>query len=148
VSGVIDLYVWVGIFVLAVIIEIGTLGLTTIWFTPGSLLGIVLAACGVDLWIQITAFIVISVIMLLFTRPIAVKYVNDRKIKTNVETIVGSEAIVTEQISNIEGKGIVIIGGIEWSARTESNDDIIEKDARVIATAVEGVKVIVKRKGV
>lgn len=125
-------------------IEIFTLGLTTIWFAAGALVAVVAALAGFNLGIQIGAFVVVSVVLLFFTRPVAVRYLNSRTTKTNAEALVGKSARVTIDINNLKGEGQVVINGLEWTARS-SDDTIIFRTGDVVTVVgIEGVKLIVE----
>ena len=91
-------------------------------------------------------FIVVSVVLLLCTRPALIRLMEKRKLKTNVETIPGKTAIVAEKIDNLNSTGSVEINGLSWTARSENNDEIISVGSTVEVLRVEGVKVIVKLK--
>lgn len=139
---------WLIVLVVCLIVEFATLGLASIWFAGGALLAMLIALIGGPLWLQILVFLVTSIVLLVFTRPIATKYFNKNRIKTNVESIAGRQAIVTETIDNIKGMGQIVTGGMEWTARS-FNDSIIEEGAVVTIERIEGVKAIVslKREG-
>lgn len=141
-----DALVWLGILILMLIIEIVTLGLATIWFAGGALVAFMAAMLGADLVIQIVLFFVVSVILLLVTRPVAVKYFNKDRVKTNAESLIGSDAIVISEIDNLQGIGQVTIGGQEWSAR--SKDDRIRYPIGSVVKVVDikGVKAVVEEK--
>ena len=49
--------VWLALFVILLIVELLTVGLTSIWFAGGALAALVLELLGVDLIWQIGAFI-------------------------------------------------------------------------------------------
>lgn len=138
--------VWLIIFVALIAIEIATLGLTTIWFAAGALMATIAAAVGVPLYLQIVLFLGVSILLLFFTRPIAVKYFNKDRAKTNVEGLIGKQAIVISEINNIQGIGQVTVDGLEWSARSEEDGHFIPigKVAEVIE--VKGVKLIVRER--
>lgn len=138
--------VWLGVLVFMVVVEIVTMGLTTIWFAGGSLVATIAAACNAPLWLQITLFLVVSIILLLFTRPLAVRYFNKDRFRTNVEGMIGKQGVVTSEIDNIEGIGEVRIGGMEWTARTVADGMKLQTGTVVIVRAVDGVKVIVEPK--
>ena len=127
-----------------VVIEIMTMGLTTIWFAGGALVGAVMAAVSLPLWSQIIAFAVISVILLILTRPWALKYVNSRTIKTNVDSLIGKEGIVKQEINNLEAQGVVKLSGMEWSARS-ADDSKIAAGEKVLVQSIDGVKLIVTK---
>ena len=93
------------------LIEIVTLGLTTIWFAGGSLVAFFVAIFGGPFWLQFVLFFVVSLLLLLFTRPVAVKYINRSRIRTNYESMPGREGRVTERIDNFNESGTVVVGG-------------------------------------
>lgn len=97
--------IWLIIFVACIIIEIATMGLVTIWFAGGALLAAVAAAIGGPQWLQLVLFFGTSIVLLYLTRPIAVKYFNKDRVKTNVESLVGQQAIVISEINNLQGIG-------------------------------------------
>ncbi len=134
---------WLGIFIVLLIIEIFTLGLTTIWFAGGALLAFFAALLDLDLPIQIVLFLVVSLVLLIFTRPVALKYFNTKRVKTNSESFIGKTAIVKQAINNDLDKGQVMFNGIEWTARSV-NDSQIEEGKTVVVTSIDGVKLIVK----
>lgn len=125
-------------------IEIFTLGLTTIWFAAGALVAVVAALAGFNLGIQIGAFVVVSVVLLFFTRPVAVRYLNSRTTKTNAEALVGKSARVTIDINNLKGEGQVVISGLEWTARSSVDTATFKQDEYVTIVGIEGVKLIVE----
>ena len=128
------------------VIEAATLGLATIWFAGGALVALIAAMCGAGIVIQIVLFLVVSLVLLFFTRPLAVRFLNKDTLKTNVDRVVGMEGVVTEEISNLAGTGKVSLGGNIWTARTENEGGTIPVDAVVTVLRVEGVKLIVKVK--
>lgn len=138
--------IWLGLMIVLLAIEIGTLGLTTLWFAGGCLVAFFAALFHAPVLLQIILFLIVSVVLLYFTRPLAVRYLNQNRVKTNVETIIGKEAIVLQDINNLEVKGQVSLDGMEWTARTSKNGETIEKGAVVVVEKVDGVKLIVTRK--
>lgn len=137
---------WLIALVVFLVIEVATLGLATIWFAGGALVALIAAMCGAGIVIQIILFLVVSLVLLFFTRPFAVRFLNKDTLKTNVDRVVGMEGVVTEEISNLAGTGKVSIGGNMWTARTENEGGTIPVDAVVTVLRVEGVKLIVKVK--
>lgn len=135
---------WLIVLILSIVVEIATLGLASIWFAPGALAAIIAAALQAPIAVQVILFFVVSLLLLYFTRPIAVKYFNKDRIKTNVESLVGRQAIVISDIDNLQGIGQVVVNGQEWSAR--SFDDRIKLPVGTVVNvmAISGVKLIVK----
>ena len=137
---------WLAIVIVLLVIEIATLGLTTIWFAGGALVACVAALLHANIWVQIVLFLVVSVLLLFFTRPLAIRYMNKDRMKTNVDSMVGKEAVVTESIDNLKAQGIVQVDGLEWTARSEESQEVIPKGAIVEVGRVDGVKLIVRKK--
>ena len=123
--------------------EILTLGLTSIWFAGGAVVGALLAGLHFPFYIQIIGFAAVSAVLLLLTRPLATKYLNSKTIRTNAESLIGSTCIVTEPIDNLKATGQVSIGGQIWTARTISDDILLDKDTKVRVESISGVKLIV-----
>lgn len=135
--------VWLGIFVILLIIEILTMGLTTIWFAGGALAAFGAGVIGFGLVVQVVVFVVVSVLLLVLTRPLAVKYFNQERQKTNAESLIGQQALVIEDIDTLQSAGRVEVNGQEWSAKTDEPDGKIEKNKIVVIDGIQGVKLIV-----
>ncbi len=135
---------WLVLLIICIGIEVATMGLTTIWFAGGALVAIFAAVVGAPIWLQAIIFIVVSLVLLFFTRPIAVKYFNKDRVKTNVESMVGRQAIVISEIDNLQGIGQVTVGGQEWSARSAEDRAKIAVGAVTVVVAISGVKLIVR----
>lgn len=136
---------WLAAFVLLIVIELATMGLTTIWFAGGAVAGFIASMLGANVVIQAVVFFVVSIVLLIFTRPFAVRYINSNKTKTNIDGLIGQEALVLEEINNIRETGCARLEGKEWSARSV-DDTVIPADTVVIVERIEGVKLIVKTK--
>jgi membrane protein implicated in regulation of membrane protease activity len=137
---------WLIGFVVLLGIEAATMALTTIWFAGGALVAFVLALFGVNTQVQLAVFVIVSFILLFFTRPFALKYVNRNTVKTNVESLIGKYARVTAEINNLEGRGAAVLNGQEWTARALEDDNIYPVGAMVEVKDIRGVKLIVSRK--
>ena len=135
---------WLVLLVVMLAAEAVTLGLTTIWFAAGALAAFLFALAGANLLIQILAFFVVSAILLFAMRPVASKWFNKDRVRTNAESLVGKTAVVTEPINNLAGTGQVQVQGQYWTARAVSDQVQITKDARVVIEKISGVKLIVK----
>lgn len=135
---------WLILFVVFAVLELISLGLTCIWFAVGALAGCITALITDNWIIQSIVFIIVTVVVLIFLRPIAVKYINNKAEKTNVDSLIGKKAKVLEDIDNLNAKGQVSIDGMEWTARSEDGSEI-KKDALVEVVAIEGVKAIGKQ---
>lgn len=136
--------IWLASTAVLLIIEIVTLGLTTIWFAAGALFAFFAALLGMNQGIQIGVFVVVSVVLLFFTRPLAVKYLNTKTIKTNTEALVGKTARVIVDINNLKSQGQVVINGLEWTARSSDDTVVFKIGDAVTIVGIEGVKLIVE----
>lgn len=136
--------VWLAILIILVVIEIFTLGLTTIWFAGGALVAIVVAVLGGPVWLQILLAAIVSAVLLFFTRPVAMKYFNRDRERTNAESLVGRQAIVISEINNLQGIGQVTVNGMEWTARSIVDGITIRPGEVVIIRGINGVKLLVE----
>ena len=130
---------WLVLLVVLVVIEIATLGLTTIWFAGGALVALIAAAFGAPLYFQVALFIAVSAVLLFFTRPLAVRYFNNDRVKTNAESLIGKKAVVEEEIDNLKPTGLVNVKGQEWTARSTNDDVVIPKGKVVFLCEFSGV---------
>lgn len=135
---------WLILMLVLIGIEIATLGLTTIWFAGGALGAFIAAAAGGDFPVQLIVFFVISLVLLFATRPIAVKYLNRGRTKTNADSLVGRKAVVTKDIDNLKSEGEAEVSGQIWTARSEDEDVKIPAGAVVEILRISGVKLIVR----
>lgn len=138
-----DPIIWLSIAAILIILELITVSLTSVWFAGGAIATAICSMFTEHLWIQLIIFMAVSIILWIFTRPIALKYLNLGKEKTNVESLAGQQAIVTETINNLEAVGHAKINGLEWTARSV-DDSVIEAGSPVIIKKVSGVKLIVE----
>ena len=109
---------WLVLLVIFLAVELATMGLTTIWFAGGALAAFLVSLAGGSLTLQVVVFIAAAVILLIFTRPFAVKYINQNRVKTNADSLIGETAVVTEAIDNLAGAGQVRVNGQIWTARS------------------------------
>jgi membrane protein implicated in regulation of membrane protease activity len=137
---------WLGLLILLLVIELATLGLTTIWFAGGAVVAFVASLLGANLVVQIFLFLAVSILLLVFTRPFAAKYINRNRISTNVNSLIGKTAVVTQEIDNRSEKGEARIEGKIWMARTEKEGVRIAPETPVTILRVSGVKLIVEEK--
>ena len=141
----VTVYVWLGLLILFLVIEIATVGLTTIWMAGGALGALILDLAGLNLWWQIGAFLVVSFTMLVLTRPFVVKYINSHHEKTNYEGIIGKVVRITEKVDNLQQTGTAVVNGLEWTTRAERDDVILDPGDLAKVVNISGVKLIVKK---
>ena len=137
---------WLIIAVVLGAVEAMTVDLVAIWFAVGAFITILPASFGAPFVVQLLFFIGISLITLVFTRPVAKNLLKVKKVSTNADQIIGMVGIVTQPIENISGSGRVLVNGLEWAARSDDGAPIQEKE-NVLIKSIEGVKVIVEKIG-
>ena len=131
---------WAGLAVAFLILEGCTVAMVSLWFAIGAAAALILSLLGAAFWIQMLAFLVVSGGLLALLRPMMRKYV--KVTKTNVDSVLGMEGLVTESIDNVAYQGQVKLGAMTWTARSTSGAPI-SVGTRVTVDKVEGVKVFV-----
>ena len=135
-------WVWVAVTIICVVIESLTLSLTTIWFGISAFFMAFLAFSPIPFGFQLFIFVAVALVLLIFTRPIVRKKLNQKKIATNYERIIGQIALVTKKITLLD-KGSVKINGMEWTAAVKE-DIVLEKGSKCIVEEIAGVTAYVK----
>jgi len=136
------LVIWFSIVILAAIIEASTLNLSSIWFSAGALVSLIVAAIWPDaIAIQIFVFFVVSSLLLLEVRPLLKGYLKKNDIRTNSDRLVNKIAICTKAFLAGE-RGEVKIDGKIWTAI--ANEDIALND-KVEVLSIDGVKLVVRK---
>lgn len=136
---------WLGLFILLLVIEIITVGLTTIWFAAGALAALAANVLGADFFVQVIIFLAVSVVLLIFTRPWAEKHLNRNRVRTNYERVIGKVIRITEKVDNLNQTGKSVVDGQEWTVRSKKDSDIFEAGTLARVVAVSGVKLIVEK---
>ena len=134
--------VWFALTVAFLIAEAATVTVISLWFAAGALAAMAATLLGAGIWLQIGVFLAVSAVALTALRPLVRKYLTPRLTPTNIDSVIGSEGIVTADIDNIQSSGQVKLNGMEWTARSTSGA-VIAKGTRVSVDRIEGVKVFV-----
>lgn len=139
-----EITLWAVLFIILIAIELATLGLTTIWFAIGALTSIIAAMFGAGIGIQIGLFLAVSILTLLLTRPLAVRYFSKNAIKTNVEEYIGKTAIISKCSTEKDAMAKASFNGETWLACSEDGS-LLEEDDKVEIVGINGIKLIVKK---
>ncbi|MCR4999493.1 MAG: NfeD family protein [Lachnospiraceae bacterium] len=139
------LYAWLAIGVIALVVELITIGLTSIWIVGGALAAILINALHGPVWLQIVVFFIVTFVLLYFTRPWAVKYLNRHRSATNADSAIGHQVRIIERVDNVNETGRAIYNGMEWTARAASSDEIFEINELAEVVEISGVKLMVKK---
>lgn len=135
--------VWLVLLIGFLIVEAACpIHLVSIWFAAGALAAMIAAALGAQIWLQVTAFVVVSGVLLALLWPFIRKFLNPKLQKTNLDAVIGSQGTVTEDIDNVDAVGQVKLGAMYWTARSTDGKPLT-KGTRVCVDRIEGVKVFV-----
>lgn len=136
---------WLILMIICIVIEAATLALTSVWFVFGAIAAFIAALFGAPLPVQIALFLGVSIVTLIITRPIAVKWLNKDTVKTNYQEVIGKKARVTQRVDNLSGTGTAVIDGLEWTARSSSDEVTYEAGEIAEVADIKGVKVILNK---
>jgi membrane protein implicated in regulation of membrane protease activity len=139
------IWIWLGIFVLSVVIEAVEPDLVSIWFAAGALLAIILSIIpGIPFWVEIIVFLVIAFVLIFAIRPLAKKYLYKKEVKSNIEEKIGEKCVVIKAINELS-HGEVKLNGVIWTAVAKNKSEVFEEQAVVTIIGVDGNKLIVEK---
>ncbi len=139
------IFVWLGIFIIAILVEILTVELVSVWFAGAAFIAFILSWIpGIPYWGEIISFVLASALLLFCLRPLTTKLLTRKEVKSNIEELIGKKAKVVKKISELNN-GEIIINGVTWTAvSSEPTIEINEGDIIKIV-AINGNKIIVKK---
>lgn len=135
------LVLWIVVIIISAVIEAASVQLLTIWFAIGAFAALIADACSAPFYIQIFIFLFVSIVLLIFTRPILKKLMNKNQ-KTDVNSEIGKTGTVTTEINPQKNEGRVMLGDVSWIAKSKDMS-VIPADAKVKIEAVDGTTLIV-----
>ena len=136
-------YIWLAVLIGAIVLEIITTQIVSVWFAVGALASLIATLAGVsNVWIQVLIFVIVSAIAVIVTRPLVKKLVNKQAEPTNADMVLGKTGIVTEKIDNLAPSGLVKVNGAVWTARS-ADGSVIAEGERVVIKEISGVKLLV-----
>lgn len=135
--------IWLAMMVFFLIVEAACpIHLVSVWFALASLIAIIVSLLGGQIWLQVVVFLAVSGALLLALWPLVKKYMKPKVVATNVDSLVGQLAHVTQDIDNVDAVGQAKVNGLEWSARSTDGEPI-PKGVLVRIDRVEGAKLMV-----
>ena len=137
-------WIWIGVIVLAIVLEVLTDQMVSIWFVPGAVVATILDFIGVDIIWQVLVVLLVAIAGIIFFRRFLTRFKKDPSSKTNIEAIVGEKCLVVEAIDTFAGCGQVKVKGQIWSARGINDDDKFDAGDTLTVVGIEGVKLICK----
>ena len=140
---------WLSLAIALMVIELSTTQLISLWFSIGAAITAIVKVIFTDIEIvwQVVIFAVASLALLIATRPLVKRFLSKsgEGNKTNLDLIIGKEAVVTEEIDNIKALGAIKLNGLVWSARSR-DESTIPEGTIVIIEEINGNKAIVSIK--
>lgn len=136
-------YIWLILAGIFLIFEIFTMGFLIFWLSIGALITMIISFFTSNILIQTSVFVITSSLLIFATKPLIQKFGLKDTVPTNYQSIIGKKGIVVEDINNIKGTGLVKINGETWSALSNNENIVIEKNSEVEIIQIKGVKVIV-----
>ena len=140
------IYIWLGVTVLSLIVEFFTNEMICIWFAGGALVSLILSSFNLTWYIHVPAFIVVSVVMLLFFRKMVLKKFNKGESKTNAESAIGKEYVLLSDIG-FNKLGTIKINDVIWNVDTEDQKEEITAGETVVIKRLKGNKYVVEKVG-
>jgi len=132
--------VWLAVLVVFMAVEAATVTLVSVWFCGGALVALIAAGLGAPLWLQVVLFLAVSLVLLALLAPFVRRVAKPRKEATNADRHVGRQALVTEEINNLQGTGAVKLDGVTWTARAEDQTQIIPVGSLITVRRITGAK--------
>lgn len=133
---------WIILAIVFLAVEFGTVALISLWFVGGSVTALAVCLLGGPLWLQVLVFGLISLALLLLVRPFLKKYIDPKKVRTNVDAMRGRQAVLLETVDNLAATGSLELSGVVWTARS-ADGSVIPAGTVVTVQGVEGVKLLV-----
>lgn len=133
--------IWAVILVGTILVEFETSDLVTIWFSVGAIAALIAAALNVPIVGQVAIFIVVSLILLVLTRPLTKRFMDKEVVKTNADRMVGMHGVVITEIP-FDGKGEIRVDSQIWRAFSTKKDPI-QVGTRVVILDIVGNKLLV-----
>lgn len=136
-------YIWLAVLIGAIVLEIATTQIVSIWFAVGALAALIATLAGVgNIWIQVLIFVIVSAAAVIVTRPLVKKLISKQAEPTNADMVLGKTGIVTEAIDNLAPSGLVKVNGSVWTARS-ADGSVIAEGEKVVIKEISGVKLLV-----
>lgn len=137
--------IWLIAIVVFLVLEAVTYQLVSIWFAIGAVGGLIAYVCGAGFYLQFGIFVILSVVLLAALRPVSLRLVKNRKIKTNADSLEGKTVLITSEVDNLKGTGQGKIDGMVWTVRSAKPGEVISEGATARVVKIEGVKIIAEK---
>ncbi len=143
--NLIMIIIWAFLFLIALLVEIFTEALVSVWFCIGAVVAAALTYVpDMPWWGELIIFLGVSLLSFLIIRPLVNNKLQRIKTKTNVDTLIGKRGVVTKKISTLE-KGEVKINDVIWNAIKRDSDDDIKEGDIIEVISIQGNKLLVEK---
>lgn len=137
-------WIWLGVMVICVFIEAFTMYLTTIWGAISAIPLIFISRTSLPIKWQLLIFSLLTVALIFSTRPFAVKKLKVGKDKTNVNTMIGEEVLITKNVSKFQRGEAKSKNGVIWNVSSQSEDEI-QKGTTAKVVEINGNTLVVSK---
>lgn len=138
--------IWIAAVIVFVVLELATYQLVSVWFAIGAVGGLIAHLAGGDFTIQMIVFLALTVLTLCCLRPLSMKRLKPKGLKTNTESLIGDDVLIIETVDNIKAQGRGTVRGMTWTVRS-IDGSVIPENTKAKVEKIEGVKLIVKAEG-
>jgi membrane protein implicated in regulation of membrane protease activity len=125
------------------VIEAVTITFFFIWIAIGAVAASLVSYYGGPLWLQMIIFAIVSVVLIIVTKPLAKKLNQNTALKHTKDTLIGKRCIVTKEIDNSKSKGEVKLDGVFWKAKSSQDNIVIKEGNDVYVTRLDRLKLVV-----
>ena len=135
-----SIFVWVFIAIMFILLELILSTFSLIWLGIGAIIAGVLNYFGFDIYFQFCAFVVVSLVLILFSRKFALKITPEPSKKTTSDRLVGEKGVIVRKLN--DGEGIIKVLGEEWSAFVPDDADVGDK---VKVVSIKSIKLVTEK---
>ena len=136
--------IWIIVAIAFAVGEILSLGFFLAPFAGGALLAAAVDAAGAPDSASIAVFVVASVLMFGFLRPIVRRHTKmPPSMRTGTQALLGQSVLVLEAIDNDRDSGTVKLSGEVWTARSYLDEHPIPAGTRVEVVEIRGATALV-----
>lgn len=138
-------WIWLAVTVIAVLVELATPQLVSIWFAAAGVVGIIFSFIpGLPWWGEVIIVAAVSVALLFTLRPFLKKKFMLSKINrdTNLDRLIGLRVRMLSQ-ADFDSLGLAKVGDVVWSIKSCDGSDL-PADEIVEIVSIDGNKLIAK----
>lgn len=136
--------IWLSVFAFAVIVEFSTTELVSLFFAFGAVIALIISFIpGVEWWVELIVFVVISGVSLFGLRPLMHRFLNKEKRSTNVDEFIGK----TVTILDVNGDGYpeVKVNGLIWRVTNIKEEEKLVVGDKATILKIEGNRLVVRK---